>query len=422
MDLFLLIFFTFFILITGIYIFKRNILFGGLYFFLFIYSIFAQIGYCFFPELSELAKAYFGKQAFYEFYFFNILSFLFFFIIFYFTYPILIKVKKYELIKESKGMKPYIFLFIIFCYFSFIFLYFINHLDVINWTNAADEDFLKNQGLVYKLFAASFKTLNGIAIIFYIKWRVKNEYENISFFPKSFLLFLLALSLVMLLLICNQIGSRTDIVAFILGVGIFEVKQGLSVKKILKFLTVTLVLLIFMLYLENARAENTAISEFSSAEKIIYKDYFAPAHMLYTAIGLNYINPLQVLTSNFANSFFLLNVDYLQKPLTDLINPGVATRSAGYAFYLFTEGYMFMGFFGFLYNGLMLMLGLSIWYLIYNSKNKYYNLIIFCLMSTQLVNFSRSQSSYFYKDIWVFLLPYLILFYLSSGLRLKLKF
>ena len=147
MDLFLLIFFIFFILITGIYIFKRNILFGGLYFFLFIYSIFAQIGYCFFPELSELAKAYFGKQAFYEFYFFNILSFLFFFIIFYFTYPILIKVKKYELIKESKGMKPYIFLFIIFSYFSFIVLYFITHLEIINWTNAADEDFLKKHNL-----------------------------------------------------------------------------------------------------------------------------------------------------------------------------------------------------------------------------------------------------------------------------------
>ena len=47
-------------------------------------------------------------------------------------------------------------------------------------------------------------------------------------------------------------------------------------------------------------------------------------------------------------------------PITELIAPGVANRSQGFAFYLFTEGYVFMGFFGFIYkNAVLILLGFS---------------------------------------------------------------
>jgi hypothetical protein len=120
-----------------------------------------------------------------------------------------------------------------------------------------------------------------------------------------------------------------------------------------------------------------------------------------------------------ANSLFGLNVDYLQIPVTELISPGVANRSQGYAFYLFSEGFMFMGKMGFIYNGLVLFVGLSMWFLFYNSKNIYYNLLVFSLLSTQIANLARGQSSYFFKDLLVFLFPMLIIIYISSGLRVK---
>ena len=76
----------------------------------------------------------------------------------------------------------------------------------------------------------------------------------------------------------------------------------------------------------------------------------------------------------------LLNVDYLQMPITELINPGMANRSQGYAFYLFTEGYFFMGFYGFVYNGFMLMLGVAVWNKMSSSENKYYNYLIIAMI------------------------------------------
>ena len=40
------------------------------FFTLYIYTIFAQIGYVFFPELSKLYNAYFGEKLFYEYWFY----------------------------------------------------------------------------------------------------------------------------------------------------------------------------------------------------------------------------------------------------------------------------------------------------------------------------------------------------------------
>jgi hypothetical protein len=176
--------------------------------------------------------------------------------------------------------------------------------------------------------------------------------------------------------------------------------------------------LVFLLYIENTRGEgNESLSELSSTQKFILKDYFGPAHMLYAVIGLDYIDPVFVVKSNFANSLILLDVDYLQMPITEKINPGIANRSQGYAFYLFTEGFFFMGFWGFIYNSLMLMSCLSLWHVISSSVNKYYNFIIICILSTQLANLARNQSSYFIKDILVFVTPLIIFIYFSSGLR-----
>jgi hypothetical protein len=196
--------------------------------------------------------------------------------------------------------------------------------------------------------------------------------------------------------------------------------MGLNFKKIMGLIIGSTIALVFMLILEKTRLQgNIEENDFDFVQKLLLKDYYAPAHMLYTVIHYDFIDPLFVLYSNFSNSFVLLNVDYLQIPVTELIAPGVANRSQGYAFYLFSEGYMFMGFMGFIYNGLMLMTGLSVWFTFYNTKNKYFNYLVFSLLSTQIANLARGQSSYFYKDIFVFLFPMLVIIFLSSGLRYK---
>ena len=420
LDGFLLVVFSIFVFATFNSIRKKSLLFAGLYIFIFIYSIFAQIGYCYYPELSELIKAYFGKYYFYKFYFFNFLSFIFFYIFFIFSFPYLSRIKKYEIVKDKATILPLLFCTYILFVWGYLISYLILNYQSISYDNAYSEEYLAGQGLPFRIFIALFKLLVPLILIFYCQVRIKNRFTDISFFKKNLVNLMFTISILLFLFIANKLGSRTDIVAITLGIVIFEYCLGFNYKKVLSFVIAGGVIVGFLLYLEQTRT--VASSQFEDlliGQKILMKDYFAPAHILYAAMGLNYINPLEVLYSNLSNSLILLNYPYLQAPVTELINPGVATRSAGYAFYIFSEGFIFMGFFGFLYNGFMLMTGATIWHLFKNAKNKYYSFLILAIMSTQFANIARSQSSYFFKDLYIIFLPVLIIFYLSSGLRPK---
>src|ERR1019366_5832191 len=99
-DALLLSLFSVLVLFSGWRISRKSLLFGGAYFFLFIYSIFTQIGYRFYPQLSDSLKAYFGEQYFLPFYTFNFLSFISTYILFSIVHPYLSKRTKYVVIRS----------------------------------------------------------------------------------------------------------------------------------------------------------------------------------------------------------------------------------------------------------------------------------------------------------------------------------
>lgn len=413
-DGFLLIVFSIFVLITGIKILKQNILFGGTYFFLYIYSIFAQIAYAFFPELSELSHAYYGKEYFYNFYVFTFLSFITFFLLFQIRFPKLKRKEKYNVVKKVRPVNYLIFIFFILLFLTYQLFYFYTNYDFISY-DQSNPQVIAEGGTMFFIFSVCFKFMAAIILILYAQYRLKKDYVGISYLKRYHVFFLLLIFLPLFYLIANKLGNRTDILALLLGILTFEYLMGFNKKKLLKMGLAVLAVMALLFYIQNTRGnqENHA----NIAYVILLNDYFAPAQMLYAAMGENYIKPIVVLVSNISNTLVKLNYPYLQQPITDIINPGIANRSQGYAFYLFTEGFMFMGYFGFIYNAFMLFFGLSIWYRIQNSANKYYSILIISIMCTQLANIARSQSSYFYKDIYMLFLPVLVLIYLSSGLR-----
>ena len=77
----ILLFSTFFIF-SLFYIVRRDIFYGGVYLFLYIYIIFVLIGYKYLPELSIFIKAYFGPEIFIPLTLFVFASFISFFISF----------------------------------------------------------------------------------------------------------------------------------------------------------------------------------------------------------------------------------------------------------------------------------------------------------------------------------------------------
>lgn len=421
-DIILLLIFVLYILITTIHLIRMDVLVGGVYFFLFIYSIFAMIGYCFYPELSILVKAYFGKEYFYQFYIFNFLSFICFYLLFIFVNKYGFRFSKLKVVKYKGNIFSFYLLTFLLLFYGYNYFYIIANYSMISYGNASNPDFLDSQDIFYKIYAISFKSLTPLALIFYLQFRLKLFFNGVSILNKSHLRLLFIFSIVTLFFFSYKMGSRTDIVAFIIGAFIFEFNMGLDFKKILRIVSISFVILSLLLILEEIRLEgNVEEKDLTLFQTIIFKDYYVPAHMLFTIMHYNYIDPLFVLKSNICNSLVGLNVDYLQMPITELINPGIANRSQGYAFYLFSEGFLFMGFFGFIYNALMLFTGLKIWKILYNSNNHYFNLIIYSLLTTQIANLSRGQSSYFLKDILVFIIPMLFIIFISSGLTFSLK-
>ena len=116
-----------------------------------------------------------------------------------------------------------------------------------------------------------------------------------------------------------------------------------------------------------------------------------------------------------------LNYPFLQKNVTDVFNPGVTHRHSSYAYYTIGEGYLFMGFPGFLYSGIVAFLGITLWRMTGRTTSIGFNALIIGMIASQFANFSRGQSAYFVKHYYLFLLPAILLYLIVSNKSLRLN-
>ena len=92
LPLFFIIIFSLFVYYSIKVMIKRgHDLYALSFFSLYIYTIFAQIGYAYYPELSMFVGAYFGPNLFYKYW-----AFMFFslFLVFYYTKSLILKMTK----------------------------------------------------------------------------------------------------------------------------------------------------------------------------------------------------------------------------------------------------------------------------------------------------------------------------------------
>lgn len=401
---------TFFVLI------RRDAFVGGVYLFLFVYTIFAQIGYYYFPELSNQIEAYFGEDIFLSYTAFVAASFLTFFL-FVLLVLNLTRGISYRVVRKPLPIARLAFCFALLAHLAFAGFYFVFNYDLLTYSSASDEAFQADQGLPLMLFGISFKLSVAAIVVLYALMRMRGEMRPLV--GSATIKFFLVAELVLFIAIAAKIANRQDVVAVTLGLSMIEYQLGGGFKKFAKLSSFAAVILYGMVLIEGSRGGS--VEERLLYEIILVKDYFAPAHILFAAMYHDFIDPVEVLVSNVGNSLVLLGQPYLQATVTDVFNPGIATRSAGYAFYIFSEGFMALGWLGFLYNGVVIGSGVLLWRAIAASENRAYSIFMLALISTQMANIVRSQSSYFLKDIYVFFLPAMLLFFLASGLRPALR-
>jgi hypothetical protein len=285
----------------------------------------------------------------------------------------------------------------------------------INWYTVQDEDFrIDKFGFIIFIFLFKFFVVVNVVLYAIIRDRLGHYFRVIY----------IALSLVYAVLffvIALKLGNRTDILALSLGIFTYHLyRDKFNYIRILKIFFSFLIIGTIFYIIEMTRYEdNTTQLDFWGG--IIAKDWYAPAHILFAAVRYGVIDPVEVLLSNSSNALVMIRYPYLQNLVTEIFNPGVATRSAGYAFYILTEGYMVLGNFGFIYNSFLILFGWAMWRKFASTENKCFNNLLLGLMGCMLVNLVRGQSSYFIKYFYTFVIPGAFLYSVLSGQSLTIK-
>ena len=405
-----------FFLVTWIHLCMQDFFFGGVYLWIFIYTIFTQVGYHYRPDLSASLGLYFGAEVFPEYVAFVTFSFfalylgLLFAIRFFrkkpvfFVQPIVIPGGRFPLycvLSAHLGLLTFLF------WFNF---------GSLDYSYASDEVFLSGVGAQFYLFIVLFKLLAVSNGVLYAVLRDRFQRERSH--PAVMAVFL-ALGVALLGFISVRIGSRTDPLAFFLVVIMVELQIGLRRGTLLRTLLVILALGLTggatLTYILRVRDGRDRTGDWQSA--ILANDYFIPSHMLIAAIAFDYHDPVKVLKSNAGNALMKMNQPYIQAVVTDQFNAGSATRSSSFAFFVFTEGYLFGGrYWGVLYNGVVIALGLACWRAFAASNNYFFNMAVTAMLSSQFANVARSQTSYFLKDIYLLIIPGLVVLVLATGL------
>jgi hypothetical protein len=397
---------------TFLFIVRRDAFVGGVYLFLFIYTVFAQIGYAYFPDLSSLINAYFGSDVLVQSSLFITLSFLAFFVFFGLFHRRLLAGHLYRVVKTTPALPPLLYV-VVAAHCLAMLLYFAYHYSDLNYLNAADEDFGREQGVMYAVFMQSFKLTVQVLYVLYYLVRVGRNLIAPS--NRVALQVAFAFELLLFAAIAIKLGNRTDLLSFLLAVLMLELALGLSKRKLFAILAGAAATLYMLSEIQVLRGGEP--SDWQTLEALLLQDYYFPSHVLFAAVAQSHVAPLEVVSSNVANALVGLGYPYLQTNVMELFNPGIASRTASYAFYIFTEGYLVAGMAGFVYNGAAVFLGLLLWRAMASSDNRYYNLFMLGLLSTQMVNIVRGQTSYFVKDIYLVFIPAMLLLFIATGLR-----
>lgn len=389
------------ILIINIIAVKEDFFLGLFLFFLSLYIVMPLFGYIFFPEISELMNAYFGDEILNKVYIFIIASF--FSIAFVFLY--LKKFSKFRVLfislKYLDGLK-WFGLYILLFYFLYLFIIFYLFYSDLNYTNINNFYFKGNTAVSF--FLTCYKFFPGILIVLYDQF-VRKKFRLL--FPIFFCLFLS---------ITIKIGFKTDLVALLIGFMIYNFVKNRKYFFSIKFYYQILFFIILLSISQFVRYQSEESQKLNDTFiiSLIDKDYFPPAHLLFASIYYKIIDPIEVLRSNILNLIPGLKYPYLQLYITEKFNPGVTDRTSSYAYYVLTEGFNFMGMWGFIYNSLIGFY-LYIYRYVLVFKNTSLNCCLIAILGMNLVNLVRGQSVYFFKYLFIMdFFPILILLFLNG--------
>lgn len=406
---------------------NRDDLHAFSFFTLFVYTIFAQIGYAYFPEASILLGAYFGPDLFYQYWLFIFLSFLLTYTVYRLFYNRAFGFNWISL-KPYGGYRKYIFYTSALVLFALLLLYFIINRNEFAWGTA--------NPMGSQWFAVGYRIYSIYCVIFYALWRTTVQLKKRGIFP--FLIFVPFV--IFYITVATAAGTRSDILYLFISIAMYELHPIIDSirtrkKHIAVFIICAIITINFLLLLSKVREQSTDISissltgndtsqsnvsDAAPILKILMQDYFAPSHTLFVSMQYGVIDFLEVAKSSAANSLIFFKYPYLSQTVTSIVD-FQSERGVGWAYYVFVEGYNAAGWFGIFYNAIFFNVSLALLLSLTKTNNHTHNKVMFAAIFLFIVTCIRSQYSDFIKTFWMMLIPGFFITAFAFGSRVTFR-
>lgn len=427
-----LIFLSIFLFIpTFWYILKRDDVFALAYVVLFVYTIFTQIGYAFYPDLSARNHLYYGETLFYDYWLFMFLSFCFSFLLYSTVTAKFLKRYRGRPVRAFRWPSSFLFGALWIIATIYMLLEYLNLSPQLHYQMTAAE----LTGRVF-VFISLFRCYCLMLILMYAKWRLfqRGPVQQLRY-PLAVLV-----GCIINLTVATRIGSRSDILYVAVALVVVEWHPVIVTLKrrwrhVFSLAPVLLLVVYGLSALEQVRltqeinpanlvqaavAPKFALGlERAGMEELLAKDFYWPSHLLMTAMYHDLVDPVEVLRSNLANSLVGLKYPTLSQKTTRsvLASGGTDSRVGGSAFHQFIEGYLAAGWFGVFYNAVAWNMGLLCWRLMGTTRDATLNRATVGVMAYFVPSMMRGQSSIYVNWAVFWLAPTLTLLYFAANRR-----
>ena len=391
---------------------------------LFAYSIFTEINYALYPDfIYEYVTI--TQDIWYEFYIFITLSLV---SLYFFNY-FLIRIKPHFVIQifDTKSALVRLSNVIILFYSSILIIAI--YIIVDNWNFLSYASNILGNYSSQIAFARQLNDWNVYYFLIMITAIKNTRYKDR--FKRMMLSISCLLCVIALVLFTLVNGDRSVILLCFVGWFIYYFyDKPLNFQSISKMIPALSIVLIYLFYVRLFR--NGIEFQYDYVETILQDDYAFPGLTLLAAINDNFIQPFDVISAFVIKGSIIGSLfgsgDYLYWVLYEnefpmYINQALATgTNPGIGFHLFTEGYIFAGYFGFIYNGIFISILLRFWRHLYTTNDKQTNMVFASIATGIFVIGVRSETAYFIRNFIFYMLPAILLYLLACDKRITVIF
>ena len=414
------------IILTAHCVLRYDTVFGVYFIICYVYTVFTQIAYVAFPaKLTIVSGAqYYGIEWFWPFYAFIFASFAGAFLLFMIFWNGRYRLHLFSLSNSRMhaNARRTIFMGLILVHNLIMIYYAMTSFETLSYYS---QDVLKSN----RVFFLGFTFYQYTIYTLYIDWSAHTS----TGLHRCATFVALVVSALVFMTISIRAGQRIQIAGLLVGL-LFYVLGSTEPRNRLRTYAGVALTAIIGLALSNAiRSQRGSQIDLihvaqllltrplelirMSAEDIVFQDYTIPSLTLVTSMYHGRVDPIRTALSLVANSFPFLNVPTLGESVSKFIAP---YGLQGFGYYAFTEGFEMMGWAGFVYNAVIMNVGLALWRPLARTDNREFDQYMRGIMVMRVFSLVRGDSSAYFKSLYMHFLPCIVLFCLMSGTRLRL--